>query len=586
MKVKLENPNFTQDYLRSLLAARGVENFEEFLCPTSKYLESPSNLEFVDKGVELLQSTILENKPILLVVDCDCDGFTSSAIIYQYIKKHSPDIEIEYVLHEGKQHGLEDMIDKIIAQEKTYGLIILPDSSSNDYEYHERLGELGIPCLVLDHHLADPPFSDNAVIINNQLSPRYNNKALTGAGVAYQFCRRYDEVCGTNFADELIDLAALGVIGDMGSVLDMENRYIITKGLSNVKNYFFKTIATKQAYSITKQMASSWSEIQNHLTPITVAFYIVPLINAMIRVGTQAEKGRLFLGLVNGHEMVPCNKRGAKGTMEEVAVESVRECVNARTHQNKDKESAVARIESKIFKYDLLENQILFVRLDDEDVFPPVLNGLVATQLAEKYKHPTIVARLNDDGMIKGSIRGVSNSEFNNFRSYLNDTGLFEFVQGHESAAGCAIPEKNLRKLHELANKELSEYNFTEAFFPINFSRFATDSDLAELITDLTEDDSIWGTGNPAPLIYVHNITINRNDVQVMGKNHNAVRFSKNGIVYVKTYGAEELIDKLNRYPELDIEVVGEPNLNEWCGTTTPQILIKEAEVHDARLSF
>lgn len=86
MKVKLENPNFTQDYLRNLLAARGVENFEEFLCPTSKYLESPSNLEFVDKGVELLQNTILENKPILLVVDCDCDGFTSSAIIYQYIK--------------------------------------------------------------------------------------------------------------------------------------------------------------------------------------------------------------------------------------------------------------------------------------------------------------------------------------------------------------------------------------------------------------------------------------------------------------------------------------------------------------------
>lgn len=151
--------------------------------------------------------------------------------------------------------------------------------------------------MVLDHHLADPPFSDNAVIINNQLSPRYNNKALTGAGVAYQFCRRYDEVCGTNFADEFIDLAALGVIGDMGSVLDMENRYIITKGLSNVKNYFFKTIAIKQAYSITKQMASSWSEIQNHLTPITVAFYIVPLINAMIRVGTQAEKGRLFLDL-------------------------------------------------------------------------------------------------------------------------------------------------------------------------------------------------------------------------------------------------------------------------------------------------
>lgn len=94
MKVKLENPNFTQDYLRNLLAARGIENFEEFLCPTSKYLESPSNLEFVDKGVELLRDTIQENKPILLVVDCDCDGFTSSAIMYQYIKNTHPRLRL------------------------------------------------------------------------------------------------------------------------------------------------------------------------------------------------------------------------------------------------------------------------------------------------------------------------------------------------------------------------------------------------------------------------------------------------------------------------------------------------------------
>ena len=586
MKIKLENPNFKENYLNNLLLARGVDNLEDFLHPTEEYLESPENLENIDRGVEALDIALEINKPMLLLVDCDCDGFTSSAIMYQYIKELKPEIEIEYILHEGKQHGLEDIIDTIENGKKEYSLIILPDSSSNDYEYHERLGKLGIPCLVLDHHLAEPPFSDNAIIINNQLSPNYKNKALTGAGVAYQFCRRYDATHNLSNADKYIDLAALGITGDMGSVLDMENRYIIETGFRKVNNYFFKTMAIKQAYSITKQMTSSWSEIQDHLTPMTVAFYIVPLINAMIRVGTQEEKSRLFLGMIDGHYMVPCNKRGAKGTLEEAAVESVRECVNARTHQNKDKEAAVARIESKIFKYDLLENQILFIRLDNEDNFPSVLNGLVATQLAEKYKHPTIVARLNDDGVIKGSIRGVSNSEFSNFRSYLNDTGLFDFVQGHEGAAGCAIPEKNLHRLHELANEQLSTYNFTESFFPVNFSRFATDEDLEALITDLSKYNSIWGTGNSTPLIYVHNITISRNDVQIMGKNKNAVRFSKNGIVYVKTYGAEDLIEKLQSYPELDIEVVGEANLNEWCGITTPQILIKEAEVHNAELSF
>ena len=55
---------------------------------------------------------------------------------------------------------------------------------------------------------------------------------------------------------------------------------------------------------------------------IAIAFYIVPLVNAMIRVGTMAEKERLFLAFVEGDTMVPCGKRGAKGTMERVDIES------------------------------------------------------------------------------------------------------------------------------------------------------------------------------------------------------------------------------------------------------------------------
>ena len=71
------------------------------------------------------------------------------------------------------------------------------------------------------------------------------------------------------------------------------------------------------------------------VTPISVAFYIVPLMNAMIRMGTMDEKERLFLALIDGHRQVPCNKRGAKGTTEEVAIESLRECTNAKAKQGR-----------------------------------------------------------------------------------------------------------------------------------------------------------------------------------------------------------------------------------------------------------
>lgn len=302
------------------------------------------------------------------------------------------------------------------------------DNVSNDSQYVERLN---CPVLVIDHHLVeDTNFAPNMVVINNQLSPNYHNKNLSGAGVVYQFCRAMDYYFGLELSHNYIDLAALGICGDMMSGLEIENQFFWQEGFSHIYNYFFLTLARKQAYSITGKMGATDSEIIEALNPTSVAFYIVPLVNAMVRVGTQEEKERMFLAFIDGHKMVPSQKRGAKGTLEEVAVESTRECVNARTHQNKFKEEAVARLEQKIFKYDLLENQILFVRLDDDDDFPSELNGLVATQLSQQYKHPTIVARLNDEGYIRGSIRGLSNSELQSFKGYLDSTDLCEYVQG------------------------------------------------------------------------------------------------------------------------------------------------------------
>jgi single-stranded-DNA-specific exonuclease len=99
----------------------------------------------------------------------------------------------------------------------------------------------------------------------------------------------------------------------------------------------------------------------------------------------------------------------------------------------------VADLEVKIFKHDLLENKILFVRLDDEDDYPSEVNGLCAMRLAAKYKHPTILARRNEDGFDKGSIRNVGDCELRDFKKFLNESGYFEWVQGHASAAGLCI---------------------------------------------------------------------------------------------------------------------------------------------------
>ena len=99
----------------------------------------------------------------------------------------------------------------------------------------------------------------------------------------------------------------------------------------------------------------------------------------------------------------------------------------------------VSALEQKIFKYDLLENRILFVRMDDYDDYPSEVTGLCAMKLAAKYKRPTILARLNDEGYDRGSIRNVAYCELTDLKKFLNDSGYFECVQGHANSAGASI---------------------------------------------------------------------------------------------------------------------------------------------------
>lgn len=590
MKVKLVNENFKTDYLNNILKERGLsdEQLKDFLHPTEKLLQDPKFLNNIEKGAQVLKETLMKKGRILIVVDCDCDGYTSSAIIYQYIKLICPDIVINYVIHEGKQHGLEDHIDKIIAEKEKYDLIIEPDAGTNDYEYHKQLAALNIPVLVIDHHESDGILreSKNVTIINNQLSINYNNKDLTGAGVTWQFCRYFDKFISCNYAEQFIDLAALGIIADMASVLNLENRYIISKGTAfPCENLFFETLIRKAAYSITGDSYASDSKINEKLTPTAVAFYIVPYINAMVRSGTLDEKKRMFEAFIHGDQKVVSHKRGANGALEKVAIESARECTNAKSKQDKMKTQMTEKLEIKIHKHGLLDNKILFVRLDDDDVFPSELNGLIAMQLSAKFKRPTIVARLNEEGYIRGSARGLSNCELDDFRQFLLDSGLFEYCSGHANAFGISIPNSKLSQFHELANKELEQIDFNDNVYEVNFERDGKDYDIEDIIFSIGGAPYLWGQLNKEPLIYVTNIKLNKGEWSAIGSKKDTLRFNYNGITYIK-FRCADLIEELQNESSISIDLIGKMNINEWNGNYTPQIMIENLEYKDNRFSF
>ena len=566
--------NITENFFMNLMYERGILNGnkrydDSILHPTKENLLDPEGLDNIKEAYALVKKHL--NNKIFLLIDPDVDGFTSAAATYLYLKNFKSDIDITYHVPEGKEHGLEIVCEEL-SLSKQYDLIICPDSSSNDYDYHKKLHDMGYDILVLDHHNAEK-YSEDAVVVNNQLSDGYFNKNLSGVGVVFKFLQYFDKMENLNYSDELYDIVALGQIGDMMVLTNPENRYITQCGLKNITNGFFSQLIEKQAFSL-----GSISD----LNPLGIAFYIVPLINALIRVGATSEKEKLFLSFVDSYRVVDSTKRGEKGQTEYLAVQSARNCVNARSRQNREKEKAGELLDIQIMENGLDDNKILFLMGDDLDI-SSTLTGLVAMGVSAKYNKPTMLGKQCSDGHIKGSIRGRGESELKDFQVFLRNSGLMDYVEGHANSAGFSIKKANVSKLLDYANKKLESVDFHEGFYEVDFILNGNSTKLRELIFDLQRGKSLWGQNCSEPLIVSRFIPITLKQFQIIGANKDTVKFEYNNIVYIKFHAKELIkqIEELNYEENYLLEVIGKGNINCWNGGETPQILIEDLNIEN-----
>ena len=167
------------------------------------------------------------------------------------------------------------------------------------------------------------------------------------------------------------------------------------------------------------------------LTQTQVAYYIAPLVNALIRVGNQNEKDLLFKAFTETYalEEIPSTKRGHSNETETISEQNARNCANARARQNKEKEKAGELLDIQIIENCLDENQILVLHADDLNV-STTLTGLCATEIVSRYKKPVLLGRTNSEGLFRGSVRGVSNCELTDTKQFLLDSNLMDYAEG------------------------------------------------------------------------------------------------------------------------------------------------------------
>lgn len=567
--------NNTSNLLKEVLNNREIEDYDKYLNLDNSVVIPYEYLENIENAVEMFMKHYNEKNKIGILVDEDPDGYCSAAMMYLYIKRMDENYPVEYILHtKAKVHGLSD--DVVIP--KDIKLLIIPDAGTNNVKECQVLSDDGIEVLILDHHEKEEE-NPYALILNNQTSNRYENKNLCGAGVVYRFLQALDNENWNEFADDYLDLCALANISDVMDMRSFETRYFTNIGLLSIKNKCFQALVNAQNYSMNGKV-----NIHN------VQWYCTPILNGMIRIGSQEEKELLFRAFIEQDESFEYKKRATKDKPAETIQESIydraaRLCKNAKSRQDKQKEKSVSQI-SEIAESLPFDDKV--VMIDVSDVLDEGLTGVVAIKIAEQFNKPCILLKKHLDKSTNnivygGSARNISHSPIDSFKDVVNATGILN-GKGHANAFGIVdLPIDKKDEALNVINGILRDVEY-DSTYRVDFILDIDDISIP-LVIELSKFEDIICQGIEEPMLAIENINLTRDCFEVFGKNEDTISFTIADIKYIqfKCKEGNQLYDFLqNAWDENDsvtFNIVGKPTINEYNGVRTPQIIIEDVAV-------
>lgn len=576
MRVKLYgevDENLTPQ--QQILKNRGipVEEQDRWLTASPSEQYNWTDLER-DKMIDIcmhLKNCIENNEVVWSVKDCDADGSHSLALVYNFLYEHYPEwtsTHFKISFHTGKQHGLSDVVQEIPENTK---MALIFDAGTNDINQHKELTERGIYVAIGDHHEASIDINDSPAVIINVQTCDYPNKALTGSGVAYKFiCAYNDLILHGNEPTKYLDLACLGIIGDMADYKNLEIRSMVVNGLAHINNHFVKEMIKQHSYVVNKR---------NGLNYLSMAFAYIPFCNALDRSGTSEEKEIVFKAMLDSYAnvIVPNSKRGHKGEECYLYEEAVTIADRVKRRQTNIEKQEMEICKQRIFENGLDDEPVILVQLEPDEGESSI-NGLVANEIQAKYEKPTIVTvrQETDKGTFwAGSMRNYSMSPIQDFKKVINDTGL-AVASGHKQAAGYIIKDDDVPDFLDDMRRVYKDIDTT----PIYWVEYDWTEGQAKPkpILDIAHLD-IYGQGIKESQVSIKDIDLSTCKVQLLGKNRNTVKIElPSGVCIMKFQTDEEFFNSLLG-DNLIMSVVGTCSDNEWQGNHTAQIIVDDYEL-------
>lgn len=400
------------EIIETILEDRKIEDIKEFLHPDENSLIPFEKLKNIDKAYEIIEDGIAMGQKFCVVWDEDQDGHAAGAIMTKYLQRAGADVS--YFVHDKKEHGVENFDLSLL---RDIDIVIIVDSLNNDPNVYKRITDCGCSLIVMDHHIPSSELLNSSVpfvLVSSAVD--YSNKQLSGAGVVLKCCLYFDEMNLTDYADDLWWYGAVGIVADVCSLAEPENRYIISKGLNQYQN------------PIVKKMIGTYQ-----FNTEAIQFSIAPLVNAAIRTRHNDLSAQMFLA-----------------EDEDEIAEIYPKLKACREEQN----DIVNGMLPDLMKQgeEQLDKKFMVFFIDEADAD---ITGLVGNRLLSEFQRPLVVVRDYGDA-IAGSMRAIGVPDF---MAMVNDTGLAR-CDGHESAAGFTCDKDKFEQFKNVIEDELSDIEF------------------------------------------------------------------------------------------------------------------------------
>ncbi len=532
-------------FFARILINRGIETAEKaraFLKTHSSALWDPFLFRGMEQAVERIGKALGNGEKITVYGDYDVDGITATGLLVEVLRELGGTVDYYIPSRFTEGYGVNTDAIRSIAENGTR-LIITVDTGITAVNEVEEAKKLGVEMIITDHHECQAVLPDTLILNPKQLDSGYPFADLAGVGVVYKLVCALDQRFGKgDGADRYATFAAVGTVADIMPMLG-ENRYIVHRGLGNLKN----TGCLGLKALIDRCVG------ERPIDTSTVGFVIAPRINAAGRMGAAS----------TGVDLL--TTRSVERAQELVS-DLCAENNHRQEIENRILDEAVAMIEQ-----DPKNAKRSAIVLWNRDWHNGVV-GIVASRLKDRYGKPCILFSINED-YAKGSGRSVR--PFNLFEALERLSNRVVKFGGHAFAAGVLVAVDRLEEFRDAFCREVDAFLEKDRFDEsIKVDCVLREQDLTLEQIKALEQLAPFGRGNETPVFCMRNVYL-QDAVPTANGNHMRLALQL-GHMRITAFYFNVPPACFYYQPGERLDIVFEADINNYNGRQSVQLSIKD----------